>query len=94
MADASQIQALTNAITALVGAVAALPAAPAPRAPVHDLYAATAAFDLSTRAGADAFSKISELDISVFSLFPFIDLPALTCLPVEPARGCSPSHSS
>ena len=65
MADAAQALALTNAITSLVTAInnmsstGTATATATTKAPVHHLFSATAAFDLSTRSGETAFKIIS-----------------------------------
>ena len=63
MADAAQALALTNAITSLVTAINGMSnpssSTATAKAPVHHLYSAAAAFDLSTRSGETAFKAIS-----------------------------------
>ena len=61
--DPAQATALTNAIQALAAAVTAMPAppaAPAAYTPVVDLFDSNLPFDLSTRSGNDAFTRISQ----------------------------------
>ena len=65
MASPDQALQLTNAINALATAIAgftAPPPAPAAAAkpPVHHLFSSTAAFDLSTRSGENAFKQMCE----------------------------------
>jgi len=64
--NAAQAQALTVAIQTLVTSIATIvplvaPRPPIGRVPIHDLYDSPDAFDLSTRAGADASNENSQL---------------------------------